>query len=137
MINVLLKPAAVVGEDNDERHPIYASDPARNWVRMIERLCSRLVSPLSQQILAMESGQSEDECLDALATILCAAFLAAAAAKKAELDPKVIKPVEQVHGNLAYTAVLLVKSQPAANGYIMKAISTLERAHCRLLNSVG
>lgn len=136
LINVLLKSAAAVGEDIDEQHPICASDPARSWVRMIGRICSRLVSPLSQQVQAINSEQLQDECLDALATILFALELAAAAARKAELDRKVTQPIEQVHGNLAHTAVLLVKSQPAANDYMKKAMLALERAHCRLLNSV-
>jgi hypothetical protein len=137
LINVLLKSAAAVGKDVDVRHPICASDPARSWVRMIGRICSRLVSPLSQQVQAMGSEQLQDECLDALATILFAAGLAETAAKKAELDSKVTKPLERVHGNLAQTAVRLAMSHPTANDYIRKAMPALEKAHCRLLDSVG
>lgn len=137
LINVLLKSAAAVGQDIDERHPICAFDPARSWVRMIGRIGSRLVSPLSQQVQAMGSEQLQDECLDALATILFAVGLAESAAKKAELDSKVTKPLERVHGNLAQAAVRLAMSQPTANDYIRKAMPALEKAHCRLLDSVG
>ena len=132
LINVVLKASAPVGVRHDETHPISATEPARSWIRLLGRLLQELEAPLERQVAAMEDNALEEECIDALATILFTAGLVLDAARQAEMSRSVVAQLEAVNAGLARSVMSLVRTRPAADAFVRRAMPALSAAHAEL-----
>lgn len=134
LINVVLKSSAPVGVRHDETHPISATEPARSWIRLLGRLLQELEAPLERQVAAMEDNALEEECIDALATILFTAGLVLDAARQAEMSRSVVAQLVAVNAGLARSVMSLVRTRPAADAFVRRAMPVLSAAHAGLTN---
>ncbi|MEQ6203274.1 hypothetical protein ABMC88_09460 [Sulfitobacter sp. HNIBRBA2951] len=134
LINVVLKSSAAVGARHDETHPISATEPARSWIRLLGRLLQELEAPLERQVAAMEDNALEEECIDALATILFTAGLVLDAARQVEMSRAMIAQLEAVNAGLARSVMSLVRTRPAADAFVRRAMPVLSAAHAGLID---
>jgi hypothetical protein len=133
LINVLLKSSAPVGVRHDETRPISATEPARSWIRLIGRLLQELDAPLARQVSAMDDSALDEECIDALATILFTAGLVLDAARQAGMSRPLIAQLEAVNAGLAKSVISLVRTRPAAESFVRSAMLALSAAHAGLM----
>lgn len=134
LINVVLKSSAHVGERHDETHPISATEPARSWIRLLGRLLQELEAPIARQVAEMDDSALEEECIDALATILFTAGLVLDAARQADMSRSMIAQLEAVNAGLARSVMTLVRSRPAADAFVRRAMPALSAAHAGLID---
>ena len=129
LINVFLSCCAPIDGRPTVAHPISANDPKRSWIRLLGRLLRALKEPMARSSKSMAKCNLDEECVDALATILFCAGLLLDAAREALTPPAVLAPLEDASGSLSRSAKLMLAGNPAAKERIRRQLPSLTASH--------
>lgn len=129
LINVFLSRCAPVGEKPSVCRPILAAELPRSWIRVLGRLVMALEASLKAAAKAPVSTELDDECADALATILFCAGLLLDAASVAKISRAVVAQLEGVNASLANSAGIVLAGRPTAEAAVRQRLPILMAKH--------
>lgn len=129
LINVFLRCCAPVGATPTVEHPISADDPRRSWIRLLGRLLTFLDAPMVRTSKRLGTAVLDEECVEALTTILFSADLVLDAARVAVLPPALIVKIEAIKGSLARSAGRILTANPAAEARVRQQLPSLAASH--------
>ena len=129
LINVFLSHCAPVGEKATVRYPIVAIELPRSWIRILGRLIVALEVALERTAANTSEEDLEEECIEALATILFCASLLLDAAQISEMPPAVVDKLESANASLARSIAMIVAGKPMADAAIRQKFLVLTAKH--------
>lgn len=130
LINIFLSYCAPVGVRPAIEHPISAKDLPRSWIRILGRLLIALDEPMARSSKRIATNGLDEECVEALTTILFCARLMPDAARETVMLPAVIDKLEAVKNRLARSAGLILAGNPAAEEWVGRKLTSLTASHC-------
>lgn len=129
LINVFLSRCAPVGEKASAKHPILAAELPRSWIRILGRLIIALEAPLRRVGSAPSLAEPDEECVEALATIIFCAGLLLDAARTAKMPRAVVAQLEGVNASLARSTGTILAGKPAAEAAVRQKLPILAAKH--------
>lgn len=132
LVNVFLSRCAPVGEKASVKHPILAVELPRSWIRILGRLIIALEASLERTAVNPPAEDIDEECVEALATILFCAGLLLDASRIAEMPRAMVRQFEAANANLARSVRKILDGNPMADAAVRQKLPVLMAKH-RLL----
>jgi len=129
LINIFLKSCAPVGEKPTPDYPISATDRAQSWIRPLGRLLRLLDPSIAKQVGGLRGREIEEECVEALTSILFCAGLVMDAARASKMPPAILVPLEAAHGGIARSVQQILSDKPVAEAYVRRNLPALAASH--------
>lgn len=129
LINVFLSHCAPVGEKASVQRPILAVELPRSWVRILGRLIMALEGALKRTAKTTLQGDLDEECIEALATILFCAGLLLHVSLTSGMPRSVVAGLEAVNASLAGSVGDIMAGKPTAEAAMRQKISSLDAKH--------
>ena len=129
LINVFLSHCAPVGEKASVQRPILAVELPRSWVRILGRLIMALEGALKRTAKTTSQGDLDEECIEALATILCCAGLLLDVSLTSGMPRSVVAGLETVNASLAGSVGDIMAGRPTAEAAMRQKLSSLDAKH--------
>jgi hypothetical protein len=129
LINVFLRHCAPVGEKASPKHPILAVELPRSWIRILGRLISALEASLKRSAQSASGEDLDEECVEALATILFCAGLLPEASRTTEMPRAVVARLEAVNASLARCTAKILVGRPVAEAAVREKLQSLAAKH--------
>ena len=129
LVNVFLSRSAPVGEKASVKNPILAGELPRSWIRILGRLVKALEASLKHTAATPSVEALDEECVEALATILFCAGLLLDASRINEMPRAVVAPLEAVNASLACSAGRILAGKPTAEAAVRQKTPALMAKH--------
>lgn len=136
LVNAFLSCCAPVGDKASIRHPILATEPRRSWIRILGRLIIALEDSLKRTVAPPSIEDLDEECVEALATIIFSAGLLLEASRAAKMSRSLVAQLEAANANLARSVGKILAGNPTAEAAIRRKLPALMAKH-RLLPQKG
>ena len=132
LMNVFLSCCAPVGEKASVKHPILAVELPRSWIRILGRLIIALKASLELRAASPPAEDIDEECIEALATILFCAGLLLDASRITEMPRAIVCEIEAANASLARSVRKILNRKPMADAAVRQKLPVLKVKH-RLL----
>lgn len=129
LVNVFLSRCAAVGEKASVKHPILAVELPRSWIRILGRLIIALEASLERTAANPPAEDIDEECVEALATILFCAGLLLDASRVADMPRAVVGQLETVNARLARSVGRILDGKPIADAAVRHKLPVLMSKH--------
>lgn len=129
LINVFLSRCAPVREKVSVKHPIAAVELPRSWIRILGRLIIALETSLNRTATISSVEDLDEECIEALATILFCAGLLLDASRTAGMPRAVVAQLEALNASLARSAGKILAGKPTADAAVRQKLPVMLAKH--------
>lgn len=132
LVNVFLSRCTPVGAKASVKHPIFAVELPRSWIRILGRLIIALEASLERTAANPPAEDIDEECVEALATILFCAGLLLEASRITEMPRAMVRQFEAANASLARSVGKILDGKPMADAAVRQKLPVLIAKH-RLL----
>lgn len=129
LVNVFLSSCAPVGERPSVKRPIAAAELPRSWIRILGRLIVALDASLKRTATNPPLEDLDEECVEALATILFCAGLLLDASRTCAMPRAVVAQLESLNASLTRSADEILAGRPTANAAVRQKQPILMAKH--------
>lgn len=111
------------------KHPILAVELPRSWIRILGRLTIALEVSLERRATLPSVEEFDEECIEALATILFCAGLLLDTSRTTEMPLAVVDPLAVAHAGLARSTRTILAGKPTAEAAVRQKVQALMARH--------